>query len=382
MNFELMCKDVPVGSFTVNDQSGRLISKLHVENPEYLPLSVMYSDSKAHALQQWIDNRSVSANRKDLPAILAVWDVETPSALSFKSLGLNLSDQYWFRPEGAEFCWHDVNLFENDFGEQAFKSAASSGMSSYTPDSSSNGELPKFWKIEQGKRILYKEGTAPFDQQPYNEVFAARLLDELGMPHVNYALAYNEAEEKAYSTCETFISPDTEYVPALEILGSVPKLNHENTYQHFRRCMEKLSVPVSMRQIDEMLLFDYLINNADRHYGNFGFIRNVETREFLGMAPIFDNGNSLWYLNLNKRMKLREQPSKPFREIHEEQVKLLGKTTLPVERLRDSMLRKLVMDVYSSNDLFDAERMDNLVHNITVTAQRIETRQKEHSLAR
>ena len=372
-NYQLMCQDIPVVGFAVNDTTGQIVSDLHIDNREYLPLSVLYSDSSRGALQKWLDNRSVSANRQDIAAMLAAYHVETASALSFKSLGLNLSDQYWFKPEGADFGWHDVNLFENDFTEQVFRTMADTGKPSYTPDSSSNGDLPKFWKIEQGKRVLYKEGSAPFDQQPYNEVFAARLLDVLELPHVNYTLVQNE--EKAYSVCETFVTTTTEYVPALEILNAVPKLNHENSYQHFFRCAEALSIPVSRQEVDDMLLFDYLINNADRHYGNFGFIRDVQTRKFLGMAPIFDNGNSLWYLQLNKRMKLKDQPAKPFRDTHAEQMKLLGRSAVPWDRLTESWLRQLVEDIYSRNDLFDTERLDNLVYNIGVVLQRIMIRQ-------
>ena len=373
--FQLMCKDVLVAGFSVNETTGRIASDLHIDNREYLPLSVLYSDSQRLALQTWIDNRSVSANRKDVSLMLEAFQVETPSALSFKSLGLNLSDQYWFKPKGADFGWHDVNLFENAFMEQSFRSVAGGDGSSYTPDSSSNGDLPKFWKIEDGKRVLYKEGSAPYDQQPYNEVFASCLLELLDLPHVNYSLVQDKDEEKAYSVCETFVTSDTEYVPALEILNVVPKLNHENSYQHFLRCVEALSIPVSRQELDDMLLFDYLINNADRHYGNFGFIRNVQTRKFLGMAPIFDNGNSLWYLQLNKRMKLKDQPAKPFRDTHTEQVKLLGESTVHWERLTETLLRQMVTDIYSRNDLFDTERMDNLVHNISVTVQRIMARQ-------
>ena len=371
--YQLMCQDIPVAGFAVNDTTGQIVSDLHMDNREYLPLSVVHSDSPHGALQKWLDNRSVSANRQDIAAMLAAYHVETASALSFKSLGLNLSDQYWFKPEGADFGWHDVNLFENDFSEQVFRTMADTGKPSYTPDSSSNGDLPKFWKIEQGKRVLYKEGSAPFDQQPYNEVFAARLLEVLELPHVNYTLVQDE--ERAYSVCETFVTTATEYVPALEILNAVPKLNHENSYQHFFRCAEALSIPVSRQEVDDMLLFDYLINNADRHYGNFGFIRDVQTRRFLGMAPIFDNGNSLWYLQLNKRMKLKDQPAKPFRDTHAEQMKLLGRSAVHWDRLTESWLRQMVEDIYSRNDLFDTERMDNLVHNIGVALQRIMTRQ-------
>ena len=372
-NYQLMCQDIPVVGFAVNDTTGQIVSDLHIDNREYLPLSVVHSDSPSGALQKWLDNRSVSANRQDIAFMLAAYHVETASALSFKSLGLNLSDQYWFKPEGADFGWHDVNLFENEFCEQVFRTMADTGKPSYTPDSSSNGDLPKFWKIEQGKRVLYKEGSAPFDQQPYNEVFAARLLEVLELPHVNYTLVQDE--ERAYSVCETFVTTATEYVPALEILNAVPKLNHENSYQHFFRCAEALSIPVSRQEVDDMLLFDYLINNADRHYGNFGFIRDVQTRRFLGMAPIFDNGNSLWYLQLNKRMKLKDQPAKPFRDTHAEQMKLLGRSAVPWDRLTESWLRQMVEDIYSRNDLFDTERMDNLVHNIGVALQRIMTRQ-------
>ena len=372
-NYQLMCQDIPVVGFAVNDTTGQIVSDLHIDNREYLPLSVVHSDSPSGALQKWLDNRSVSANRQDIAFMLAAYNVETASALSFKSLGLNLSDQYWFKPEGADFGWHDVNLFENEFCEQVFRTMADTGKPSYTPDSSSNGDLPKFWKIEQGKRVLYKEGSAPFDQQPYNEVFAARLLEVLELPHVNYTLVQDE--ERAYSVCETFVTTATEYVPALEILNAVPKLNHENSYQHFFRCAEALSIPVSRQEVDDMLLFDYLINNADRHYGNFGFIRDVQTRKFLGMAPIFDNGNSLWYLQLNKRMKLKDQPAKPFRDTHVEQMKLLGRSAVHWDRLTESWLRQMVEDIYSRNDLFDTERLDNLVYNIGVVLQRIMTRQ-------
>ena len=37
-----------------------------------------------------------------------------------------------------------------------------------------------------------------------------------------------------------------------------------------------------------------ILANADRHWRNFGFIRNVDTLE-LRPAPIFDTGNCLWY---------------------------------------------------------------------------------------
>ena len=42
-----------------------------------------------------------------------------------------------------------------------------------------------------------------------------------------------------------------------------------------------------------MLLFDAICINPDRHFGNFGLLRNNKTGEFTDFAPIFDNGESL-----------------------------------------------------------------------------------------
>ena len=44
-----------------------------------------------------------------------------------------------------------------------------------------------------------------------------------------------------------------------------------------------------------MIVLDYLIVNEDRHQNNFGVVRNAETLEYLGAAPIYDSGTSLWF---------------------------------------------------------------------------------------
>jgi hypothetical protein len=68
-----------------------------------------------------------------------------------------------------------------------------------------------------------------------------------------------------------------------------------------------------------MLAIDYIIVNEDRHYNNFGFVRDANTLEWRGLAPIFDSGTSLWYNNL---FIGRAVESKPFRRSHDEQIKL------------------------------------------------------------
>lgn len=41
-------------------------------------------------------------------------------------------------------------------------------------------------------------------------------------------------------------------------------------------------------QMVALVVLDYLVENDDRHWGNFGFLRDANTGEYLGMAPYFD----------------------------------------------------------------------------------------------
>ena len=43
-----------------------------------------------------------------------------------------------------------------------------------------------------------------------------------------------------------------------------------------------------------MLVFDAVIYNEDRHFGNFGVLRDNRTGKIISPAPIFDNGLSLF----------------------------------------------------------------------------------------
>ena len=64
-----------------------------------------------------------------------------------------------------------------------------------------------------------------------------------------------------------------------------------------------------------MLVFDAVIYNEDRHFGNFGILHHNRSDRKLGPAPIFDNGLSLFnyampddYRNLAEYARTRANP--------------------------------------------------------------------------
>lgn len=106
-----------------------------------------------------------------------------------------------------------------------------------------------------------------------------------------------------------------------------------------------------------MLTVDFLIENTDRHYGNFGFIRDVNTLEFTGAAPVFDNGTSLWCEALNTEIGTWQKVM-PFKETHKEQCRLINNFNINCNVLAECA--EIVNSVLNSSPYLDAERIEKI----------------------
>jgi len=325
----LMHKRIPVADIELDDATGfiRKINKIFA--PEHLPVGVPIRKGIADraALNDWWTDRSIPASRSGIRDALETLDIQSTKMLLIRCYGLSLSDQYWICPEGMDLTWDQINFFENtfsdDIGDVLFggnKKANAFDFSS--PDNTSDGNLKKRWKIIDGKRCLVKGGSPPFRQQPFNEVIATGIMERLGIPHIPYTVMWNN--EAPYSVCEDFVTGDTELIPAWRIIQTQKQNNNISNYQHFINCCEALGAEDIVPFLDKMIVLDYIIANEDRHLNNFGLLRNAETLEWLGMAPIYDSGSSLGYDKLPGQIRSgRDVTCKPFKNHHEEQVKLV-----------------------------------------------------------
>lgn len=191
-----------------------------------------------------------------------------------------------------------------------------------SPDSTSDGWLKKRWKIIDVRRCLLKSGSNPFQQEPLNEVLASVVCQRLNIPHVPYSLTWQNG--LPYSVCEDFITETTDLVSAYQICKTIPMKDGDDLYKHFMNCCQVLDIPSATVSVDQMLVLDYIIINSDRHFGNFGAIRDAETLEWISFAPLFDNGTSLWCTTQNEYINPEASlESATFRQKHSEQLALM-----------------------------------------------------------
>lgn len=365
----LMHKNIPVAVLEIDEASGVISAIGEVYAEKHIPLGITVKRGKIERseLNDWWKGRAIPASRSGIKTVLEDLQIATTQRLLEKCLGLSLSDQYWICPQSKELKWSEINFFENDFsddmGNILFGKISSGEMiindeiSLMSPDNTSDGWLKKKWKIINGKRCLIKGGSGAIQQEPYNEVIASKIMERLDIPHVNYSLITEE--EYPYSICEDFITPQTELISAWYVMQTEKKPNHISVYQHYVNCCEKLGIPKIKQSLDQMMVVDYLIANEDRHQNNFGVIRDAESLNFIGAAPLFDSGTSLWFDKptpmIGRTAKLR---CKPFKNTHEEQIKLVSFFDwLDISKLNgiEEEFRELVRDsIFIDNTRCDA----------------------------
>jgi hypothetical protein len=321
----LMNKNTPLMSLDIDIKTSYVKEILKIHNAEPMPISV-YSDDETtlgENFTQWWNGRSIPASRRQLRERLQELHVSAMAEIINKSFGLSLSDQYWIKPLHADIAWKDINFFTNafstDMGEFLIDNRFNGDLDMNSPDNTSDGLIQKKWIIEDGVRYLMKTGTPPFVQEPFNEVIGSLVLACMSVPYVEYTLA--EDDHRYYSRCRNFIDENHEYVSAYYLCKSLCFEEGTPKEERLRRAMEHYRIHDGEKFVQQMLCLDFLIMNVDRHWGNFGFIRNVSTLEIECPAPIFDNGNSLWYdmAHIPKRF----DKAKTFRNKHRTQIKLV-----------------------------------------------------------
>lgn len=361
-NYLLMHRDVPVAHLVLDGASGSIVAVGELLNTAHLPVGVPVCRGKIDrtALSLWWSSRAIPPGRAGSRHLLEELPAVTPQQLPEKSLGLSLSDAYWIRPSDASLYWAEVNFHETPFPEDVgillFGGHVTGPIRPLSPDNTCDGHLQKRWTIQNGKRCLVKSGSGALRQEAYNEVIASRIMERLNMPHVPYTLQM--VDELPCSVCEDFISVDTEYVPAWQLLRTREKPSHISLYQHYLECCEALGIPGAEQAMARQIMADFLLVNEDRHLGNFGAVRRTDTLVYTEPAPLFDIGSSLWFRTPTPLIQANANTAcKPFAASHGEQLRLVSDLRW-LDESKLTGLGDIVRDVLAGSTFIDAARCE------------------------
>ncbi|WP_165062124.1 XRE family transcriptional regulator [Adlercreutzia sp. ZJ154] len=253
-------------------------------------------EATSEGIESWVKRRNIPKNRAFANTFLARNGLSANRPLGILSLskGLSLNDCYWVVEDKDNSVFEKVNLYDNRISrllaQIAFTGYGSSQRTGFlsSPEFTTDGMLPKCWRRIDGKIHLYKGGTTGFANsgfEPYSEYYAADVAKTLGIDSVDYGI--HRWKGILCSACELFTSKERSFVS----IGDIVKNNgwwavvseYELMGEEFREALS------------DMLAFDALICNTDRHLNNFGVLVESFSNEICAPAPLFDHGNSLFY---------------------------------------------------------------------------------------
>lgn len=291
--YYIKLKNITLLSFFMEQNIGLEISKIEIinKNTQIYPPQLQ-DEVNEDTIISFINSRIIPKNRAFVEDILRSYNLtlNDKKGVIDVSKGLSLTDDYWI-VQDQSLDFDKYNLFDNEFSD-VLSLVAFTGYSSKvkglfsSPELSTNGMLPKTWRRINNEVFLYKGSTSYLGaintgMEPYSEYYAAQIAETLGYNHVKYNL--DIWKDQVVSICPLFTTKDISYVP----IGLVIKSGGIKSVFNY---IKELGFQTDL---SNLLLFDAITANQDRHFGNFGLLRDNNTGKYIGLAPIFDNGESL-----------------------------------------------------------------------------------------
>ena len=287
------------------------IIEINKQHKQFFPLGLKIDNN---SLLSWIKSRTIPKNRNFVHKILMELDLSLDDIEGIVSISksLSLNDSYWIVDSEFDGLFSDFNLYDNDFNTilsllayTGYGSVKKMGFIS-SPEFTTNGMLAKAWRRDpQGKKgiYLYKGGSygcANCGKEPYSEFYASQIADTMGLDITYYNLG--KWRGKINSVCEVFSSKEKAFIPICHL---VTDGGWKAVLEYYKGLGEEF-----YNSLVDMLIFDIIIVNTDRHFGNFGFLVDCQTNKIVKTAPIFDNGLSLFHDALDDDMESLDKYAK------------------------------------------------------------------------
>ena len=231
---------------------------------------------------KWIEGRSFDSSRTNVRLMKRILNIRTGNSyeMALKFHAISLTDSYWCREKNEpNLTYQYVSSLTDRLHRSALFGEYVDYSDNNTPEISNLGSFEKCWKKENGVWTLKKLAN---ENELISEVFVSCLCKELNLPRADYE--YDELNRCVSS--KNFLNKDENLEEMKDLLDE--DIDFDLNYDVISQVNPKFT-----KQYLDILFVDAICYNFDRHTGNYGFIRDCNSGEFLSMAPNYDNNNAL-----------------------------------------------------------------------------------------
>lgn len=264
---------------------------LEIETGKYIdyykcPIGLMLQENEdIHAsVFRWIMNRAAHFDRRNIKAIYNTVGLRGPgqeSELMYLTHSLSINDNFWIADEKevGQLQYSDISLFRNNFASEVYRAAllnedVTNDKLEVSPEYTGQGSYRKCFIKENNEIYIIKSQDAT---EIMNEILACYIAELMGIKTVHYdhiKFSGLDCTKSKILTNEQLNWESAFSVSgALTLRGQTPQ---EYMMQHYA--------------VDfcNMIIFDALVLNADRHMKNWSFEIDAESNVIRGLSPSYD----------------------------------------------------------------------------------------------
>ncbi|MDR1644115.1 MAG: hypothetical protein LBT59_30830 [Clostridiales bacterium] len=278
---------------------GNTYQVISIINPSLMPIELQSFSVNSAYIEDWIERRVIPENRHHRKAVLSAINVQNHFDVLCYSHGMSLNDTFWIQEESENLDYDKINLYDNPFDEAlgwiAF-TGVPGDISRYlpTPETTTEGMLPKYWRRASSGIVLCKGGTSGYSNaglEPFAEALAYLIAKRIGVNAIPYCLELRN--ERPASISSLFTTKEQGLLAASRYfrfkLPGITRVSLSMAIENLKNDFGDIS------PFYEMCFLDFLIENYDRHLNNWGFLIENSTQKIIGFAPVWDNGMALDY---------------------------------------------------------------------------------------
>ena len=301
----LMYEDDEVLSFEVDYEKERATILEKLEHFDKAPNGVKDIDVHSNtAFMKFINSRSIAPQRYDYKEILEATNSKSYFDLSFKGHGLSLTNNYWYKREGENLSYKDINFFNNKWDDSFAKAVINHDYEALkncdlnVPDIMTSGWGCKGWICTDEGPKLYKLGiNKDHSEEALTEVLSSRLANRIFKEGECLKYELEKVGNQYASVSPLITNIDEELVPLSDYVnGEIYLLYRNKNYdkklgdEFFNRIKNSEITGLYEFFVKVACLRDLCFVN-DLHFDNISLIKNRKTGE-IRLAPLYDLGSS------------------------------------------------------------------------------------------
>ena len=317
----LMYKNDEVLSFSVEFKPNR---KIHIieklEHFEEAPYGILHPRvDEDTALLRFLNARSIAPQRYDYNDIINAVGCNDNLDLAFKGHGLSLTSHHWYKKEGENLRYEDINFFTNKWDDTFGRAVLNRNYEILktcdlnVPDIVTPGWACKGWIWDDGPKLYKLTRNKDCNEESLGEILGSKLARRIFNDDdvVHYEL--KKVGDSYASVSPAMINMDEELIPLSTFLSKdyfplfIATNGDKETTKRFFKFLKENNYTEFYDFFIKLTCVRHLTFLQDLHFDNISVIQNNKTGK-IRLAPLYDLAGSFgtsqrgknFVANLNK----------------------------------------------------------------------------------